>query len=152
MKLQDASKKELAHITAGTLLCTAILLAVFAVLGAVGLVPFTLSVVLGALVGAAVAIVNFAVLCLTVQNAAAKSDDPKAMRASVQLSYNIRLFVQAIWCAAAFISPRIHLVAGILPLLFPRIVIHFLQITGRYRPESASGADGEPGEAPEGKG
>lgn len=150
MKLQDASKKELAHIAAGTLVCTAVLLAVFAVLGAAGLVPFDFSVVAGALAGAAVAILNFAVLCLTVQKAAAQSDDPKAMRASVQLSYNIRLFLQAGWCVLAFILPQIHLVAGILPLLFPRIVIHFLQITGRYRPESASGAAGA--DAPEGKG
>ncbi|MGN0975250.1 MAG: ATP synthase subunit I [Gemmiger sp.] len=137
MKFQDASKKELGHIALGTLICTAVMLAVFAVLGATGLVPFNYTVVAGALVGAAVAILNFAVLCLTVQNAAAK-DDPKAVRAAVQLSYNIRLFVQAGWCVLALILPHFQPVASILPLLFPRVAIYFLQITGRYSPDAGT--------------
>ena len=60
MKLQPESKKELLRIACGTAICTAAMWVLFAALHLVGWVRFDYTVVLGGLVGAAVAIANFA--------------------------------------------------------------------------------------------
>lgn len=67
MKLQPESKKELLRIAGGTAFCTAIMWVLFAALHLVGWVKFDYTVVLGSLVGAAVAIGNFAGICFVVQ-------------------------------------------------------------------------------------
>lgn len=73
MKLQPASRRELKHIAVGTLICSAVMVAVFVLLSVTGIYPSVFwQVLLSALLGSAVAIVNFALLCLTVQSAAEK--------------------------------------------------------------------------------
>ena len=67
MKLQPESKKELLRIACGTAICTAAMWVLFAALHLVGWVRFDYTVVLGGLVGAAVAIANFAGICFVVQ-------------------------------------------------------------------------------------
>ena len=66
MKLQPESKKELTRIACGTAICTAALGVAFAALHLVGWVKFDYTVVLGSLIGAAVAIGNFAGICIAV--------------------------------------------------------------------------------------
>ena len=56
MKLQPESKKELTRIACGTAICTAVMWVIFAALHLVGWVKFDYTVVLGSLIGAAVAI------------------------------------------------------------------------------------------------
>ena len=63
MKLQPESKKELTRIACGTAICTAVMWVIFAALHLVGWVKFDYTVVLGSLIGAAVAIGNFAGIC-----------------------------------------------------------------------------------------
>ena len=58
MKLQPESKKELTRIACGTAICTAVMWVIFAALHLVGWVKFDYTVVLGSLIGAAVAIGN----------------------------------------------------------------------------------------------
>ena len=67
MKLQPESKKELTRIACGTAICTAVMWVIFAALHLVGWVKFDYTVVLGSLIGAAVAIGNFAGICLVCQ-------------------------------------------------------------------------------------
>ena len=67
MKLEPESKKELGRIAGGTAICTAAMWVVFAALHTVGWARFDSSVILGSLVGALVAIGNFAGICLVVQ-------------------------------------------------------------------------------------
>ena len=55
MKLQPESKKELTRIACGTAICTAVMWVIFAALHLVGWVKFDYTVVLGSLIGAAVA-------------------------------------------------------------------------------------------------
>ncbi|MDD4851140.1 MAG: ATP synthase subunit I [Gemmiger sp.] len=131
MKLQPASAKELRHIAVGTAICTAVMVAVFGLLAAFGLVRFQYTIPLGAVCGAAIAILNFAVLCLTVQEAARA--DEKNAHYKVKLSYNIRLMVQAGWCVVAYLLPCFQVVAAVLPLLFPRVVIYITQAVERGR-------------------
>ena len=70
MKLQPASRKELSRIAVGTLVCDAVMIAALFLLSLVGVGAFNpFRVLLGAACGSVVAIVNFAILCLTVQSA-----------------------------------------------------------------------------------
>lgn len=134
MKLQPGPKKELTHIACGTALCTAVMWVLFAALRVAGFAPFDYTVILGSLLGAAIAVGNFAVLCLTVQRGI-EIDDEKERKKLFQLSYNGRMMLQAAWVVIVIAAPCFQLVAGIAPLLFPRLTIYYLQITGRYKPE-----------------
>ena len=136
MKLQPESKKELKRILCGAAICTAVMWVVFAALGLVGWVRFDLKLVLSSLVGDAVAVGNFAGICLMVQKVI-DGQDEKRRKAQLQASYNIRMLIQAVWVIVAIAAPCFQPFAGILPLLFPRITIYYLQITGKYKPLAA---------------
>ena len=70
MKLQPASKKEITRIAAGTLVCDGIMVAALFLLSQFGIGTFhLLKILLGALCGSVIAIVNFTILCLTIQSA-----------------------------------------------------------------------------------
>lgn len=136
MKLQPESKKELKRILCGAAICTAVMWVVFAALGLVGWVRFDLKLVLSSLVGDAVAVGNFAGICFVVQKIIDEQDE-KRRKAQLQASYNIRMLIQAVWVIVAIAAPCFQPFAGILPLLFPRITIYYLQITGKYKPLAA---------------
>lgn len=139
MKLQPASKKEAARMAAGCGICAAIELAAFALLHVCGIVRFRYQIVIGTLGGTVVAIINFILMCLMVQNAAGIQDQ-KRLKAKVRSSYNLRILFQAAWVALAFFVPFIHLIAAAIPLLFPTAVIYFLQMTGKLMPKEDSPA------------
>ena len=127
MKLQRASRKEIRRIALGTLVCDGIMIAGLFLLSQFDMGTFDLPrILLGAACGSIIAIVNFTILCLTVQMAAEMTNQRK-MKAKFQLSYNIRLFLQAGWVVACFAIPQIHFVAGAAPILFPNVVIFYLQ-------------------------
>lgn len=136
MKLQPESKKELKRILCGAAICTAVMWVVFAALGLVGWVRFDLKLVLSSLVGDAVAVGNFAGICLMVQKVIDEQDE-KRRKAQLQASYNIRMLIQAVWVVVAIAAPCFQPFAGVLPLFFPRITIYYLQITGKYKPLAA---------------
>lgn len=130
MKLQSTSVKEIKRIAVGSGICLAVMLAAFFLLSRVGIGSFDYRVILSGTVGTAVAIGNFALLCITIQNAAGM-DDKKKMKNRFQLSYNARLIAQAAWVAAAFFLPYFHALAAAIPLLFPTAVIYYLQMKGK---------------------
>lgn len=141
MKLQPASRKEIRRITLGTLVCDAILLAALFLLSLVGVGSFSLgSALLGVFCGTLVAILNFTILCLTVQSAVGMENRRK-MKARFQFSYNARMLLQAGWVVAAFLIPQIPFFAGALPILFPHVVIYYLQFTGRLMPKEPEKLD-----------
>ena len=151
MKLQAASRKELSRIAIGTLVCDAVMIAALFVLSLVGVGRFEpFRILLGAACGSVVAIVNFAILCLPVQSAV-EIENKKKMKARFQLSYNIRLLLQAGWVVLCFVLKPIHFVAGAAPILFPNVVIFFLQSRNKLFQPSDTPAkpmedDGEPEE------
>ena len=131
MKLQRASRKEIRRIALGTLVCDGIMIAGLFLLSQFGIGGFPLTrILLGAALGSLVAVVNFTILCLTVQSAV-EIENKRKMKARFQLSYNIRLFLQAGWVVACFAIPQIHFVAGAAPILFPNVVIFYLQSKNR---------------------
>ena len=141
MKLQPPSRKEIRRITLGTPVCDAILLAALFLLSLVGVGSFSLgSALLGVFCGTLVAILNFTILCLTVQSAVGMENRRK-MKARFQFSYNARMLLQAGWVVAAFLIPQIPFFAGALPILFPHVVIYYLQFTGRLMPKEPEKPD-----------
>lgn len=131
MKLQPASKKEVRRIAVGTALCDVLMIAALLLLSLVGVGKFEpLRILLGAAGGSCVAVLNFTIMCLTVQGAV-NFDDQKKMKAYIQGSYNGRLALQALWVVVCIIVPQIHVLAGAAPLLFPNLVIFYLQARGK---------------------
>ena len=153
MKLQPESKKELLRIAGGTAICTAAMWVVFAALHLVGWVRFDSTVVLGSIIGALVAIGNFAGICFVVQRIIDEPDE-KRRKAKLQVSHNSRMLLQAVWVIVAIAAPCFQPFASVLPLFFPRITIYYLQITGKYKPLAASApaqdvsVENEPAAAP----
>lgn len=144
MKLQAASRKEIARIARGTLVCDGILIAGLFLLSLVGVGSFpVIPILVSTAVGTVVAIANFAILCLTVQSAV-EIEDKKQMKARFQLSYNLRLVLQAGWVVACLAVPFLHFFAGAAPVLFPNAVIFYLQSKNKLVTPS------EAGPAPEG--
>ena len=93
-----------------------------------------------------VAVANFAILCLTVQSAT-EIDNKKRMKARFQRSYNLRLLIQAVWVVACYLIKPIHFVAGAAPILFPNVVILFLQSRGKlFEPSAGTAAKPLPDE------
>ena len=136
MKLQAASKKELVRIAIGTAVCDVVMVAILFVLSLLGLGVFSLGkILLSLLIGSVIAIGNFAVMCLTAQSAVGMTDKKK-MKAKFQLSYNVRMVIQAGWSVAAYLLPGIHFIAGAAPILFPKVTILYLNATGQLMPKT----------------
>lgn len=150
MKLQSASKKEIRRIAAGTLVCDGVMIAGLFLLSQFDIGTFRLGpILLGAACGSVIAVINFAILCLTVQSAV-EIENKKKMKQRFQRSYNIRLILQALWVVACFAIPQIHFVAGAAPILFPNVVIFWLQSKGKLVPAGENTAAKIPmGDEPE---
>ena len=150
MKLQSASRKEIKRISIGTLICDGIMVAVLFLLSQFGIGTFDLfRILLGALCGSLVAIANFTILCLTVQSAVG-IEDQRQMKARFQLSYNLRLGLQAVWVVLCFVIPQIYFIAGAAPILFPNVVIYYLQAKNKLvSPSDRKAAESISEEEPE---
>ena len=81
-------------------------------------VPLDYTVFLGGIGGGAVAVLNFFLMGLAVQKAAAASDEGTA-RMKLKASYSQRFMMMILWVIVAIVAPCFHFVAGIAPLLFP---------------------------------
>lgn len=131
MKLQSASRKEVKRIAVGTCVFDLILIAVLFLLSQFGIGSFHLApILLGVLGGTVVAVLNFYILCMTIQKAV-DIPEQKQMKAFFQGSYNGRLLLQAGWVVAALLLPGVHTIAAAVPLLFPNLTIFYLQSKGK---------------------
>ena len=132
MKLQKAVKDETIFVALGSVILSVIMILVFfglMILVFFGLnkafpeqVPMGLPVIAGAAGGCAVAVGNFFLMALTVQKVAGIENYDQAYR-SMQVSYRYRTFLQLIWCVLCMVLKFINPVAGILPLLWPSLLI-----------------------------
>lgn len=122
MNLHPASRRELRRIALFSAAGTVLLIGVTGPLS-----DFDYRIVIGAVVGCAVAVLNFAVMCLTIQKAV-NIDESKARQVFIQGSYNGRLLLQAGWVAAAFVIPHINVFAAATPLLFPGLALFLSRI------------------------
>ena len=149
MRLQAASRKEVSRIAVGVLVCTVIMVAGLFLLSQLGVGKFDVSkILLGALLGSVIAIVNFIILCLTIQSALDIKSQRK-MKARFQTSYNVRLLIQAVWIVVCFfLREKVHFFAAAAPVFYPSIWLVYLQLTGRLNTGSPAAAQPAP-EAPE---
>ena len=124
MKLQKAVKEETIFVALGSLILSVLMVCAFFGLNRVlpEQVPMGLPVILGAAGGCAVAVGNFFLMALTVQKVAGIENYDQAYR-SMQVSYRYRTFLQLIWCVLCMVLKFINPVAGILPLLWPSLLI-----------------------------
>lgn len=112
------------------------MIAAFALLGLLQMMDFRLiPILVSALIGSCLAIGSFTLLCITVQQAV-EIEDRKKMQAKFQLSYNIRMVVQAGWVIICFFVPWLNIFAGAIPLAFPKITILYLNGKGKLIPKS----------------
>ena len=134
MILQPASRKEVKRIAVGTLVCDVLLVAGLFLASQFDIGTFDLGkILISAAIGSCVAVLNFALMCLTVQSALGMTDQKK-MKAKFQLSYNARMILQAGWTVIAFLIPGLHFIAGAAPILFPKLTILYLQSKGKLLP------------------
>ena len=144
MKPQEAVVKETGHIAIGTLILTAVMLIVFAVIG-----RFNLNVLLGGLYGSALAVANFFFLGITVQriaeSAKAQEDekqDPDAVKLAklwMRRSYSLRMLLGAGLLIVGIAVLKLNWIACFLPLIFPRITIMAMDVFKRVRSVKGSG-------------
>ena len=130
MKLQTASLREVKRIACGTAVGGVILVAVMFLLSRMGIGAFDYRIFTGVIGGCAVAVLNFALMCMTIQRAVSIGEQ-KAMKTFIQGSYNGRLLLQAGWIVAAYLMPWVNVFAAAIPLLFPNLMIFYLQARGK---------------------
>ena len=131
MNLQPASRREIKRIAIGTAILDVLMIGAFALLGLLKIMDFQpIPIVLSAAVGSLLAIGSFTLLCITVQQAV-EIEDRKKMQAKFQLSYNIRMVVQAGWVVICFFVPWLNIFAGAIPLAFPKVTILYLNGKGK---------------------
>ena len=156
MKLQSAVKKETVAVATGTGIGCLVLIALFLVFYLIfpeSSVKFDYRVVLGALVGGAVAVANFFLMAVTVQNVVNVTNRDDALR-MMRVSYRNRMLMRGIWIIIAIVAPCFNYAAGIIPLFIPGFVIKIrgsmLGVTGKTAAgaEGASGAAGEDSQEP----
>ena len=134
MKLQPASQREVRRIAVGTLVCDVLMVAGLFLASQFDIGTFDFGkILLSAAIGSVIAVLNFVLMCLTVQSAVGMTDQKK-MKAKFQLSYNARMILQAGWTVIAFLVPGIHFIAGAAPVLFPKVTILYLQAKGKLLP------------------
>lgn len=122
MKSHNDILSQVLPLLAGELLLSAVMVAVFALLG-----YYETGVLLGAAVGSLIATLNHAILVLSVNAASKKAEnqDVKGGQALIQMSYMgrlIGLFLILVLCAKSGIF---NLIALVLPLVFSRPVLVF---------------------------
>lgn len=130
MRMEKEVKTEVIRIAAGTAIGTALMWAGF-FLGHLAFphrILLSYRVFLAGIVGATVASGNMLWLAATVQRIADNPDLDLAKK-RMKASYSWRMLIQGLWVIAAVTFPCFHWAAGLLPLLFPRITIFFLQLS-----------------------
>ncbi len=131
-KIAPAVKKETKRVAVLTVIGVVIMIAAFGVLHAIwpDIVPFDYTVFLGGIVGGTVAVANFFLMGLTVQDVANTTDEELA-RTKMKASYMRRSFLQLLWAVLAIVLPCFQFMAGILPILFPSAGLKILAIMGK---------------------
>ena len=134
MILQPASLREVKRITLGTAVCDVLMVAGLFLASQFDIGTFDLpKILLSAAIGSVIAVLNFTIMCLTVQSAVGMADQKK-MKDKFQLSYNARIILQAGWTVAACLLPGLLFIAGAAPVLFPKVTILYLQARGKLLP------------------
>jgi hypothetical protein len=120
-KIDSVVIKETAYIGVWALILSAAMQAVFLLLG-----KWEYTVLLGNILGAGAAVLNFFLMGITVQIALVKEE--KEARQTVKTSQSLRMLLLILIPVLALVFPCFNPIAAVIPLLFPRIAIIFRQL------------------------
>ena len=120
MESRNYVLKQTGVVALGQAACVAAMIGVFALLG-----YFDYTVVLGGLMGAVVATLNFLFMAIGVSLAADKAQEQnvKSGKSMVTGSYMIRIILMFVVLFACAKSGHFHVIALVLPLVFVRPVL-----------------------------
>lgn len=125
-KTSSAIVKTTAQIALGELIGVAVMTAAFVLSG-----HFDYTVVTGALLGGAGAVLNFFLMSLTVKKSAGRGVQGKNR---MILSYFLRMLLMVGVMVVGIICPYFHWLAVMLPYLMPTLTIYAMRVLGLYRP------------------
>lgn len=108
-------KRSVRYIALVVLIGSLLLQAVFLIIG-----QWDDTVLLGNLLGAATAILNFFIMAQTVSKALSQGDKDNASK-KTQLSRTLRMLMMALVCVIGATAPCFNLYAVAIPLVFPSI-------------------------------
>lgn len=135
-KIDGVVAKETRYIAGITIILSILMEAVFLIIG-----MWSYKVLIGNILGAAVAVVNFLLMGITVQNAVQKDEkDAAALMKVSQMLRNLMLLITAL---LAFLLPFINPAAAIIPLFFPRIAILLIPVRDRKISNGKENSNGE---------
>ena len=135
-KIDKTVIRETRYIAGVTIILSVIMQAVFLIIG-----MWSYKVLLGNILGAAVAVVNFLLMGITVQKAVQK--DEKDAATLMKLSQTLRNMMLLIAAVLAIVLPFINPVAAIIPLFFPRIAITLIPLRDRNKNNGKENGNGE---------
>lgn len=155
MKLQKAVKQETVSVATGTGIGCIGVIVLFLILHLIfpqSTTRVDYRVILGALCGGAVAVANFFLMAVTVQNVVNVENRDDALR-MMRVSYRNRMLMRGIWVIVAIFAPCFNYAAGIIPLFIPSLVIKIrgirMGITGKNAntgaPEETAAPQEDPG-------
>lgn len=127
--------RQILRVLAGEAACVALMLGVYGLIG-----RFSRQVLLGALIGGALAMLNFLLLSVTVSRAADRAEttgEAVKARVSVQVMALVRLLLLAVLYILILKSGACDPIAAILPLLFLQLSI---VLTEFFRKDKGDGA------------
>ena len=115
--------QETAYIAVWTLILSAVMQAVFLIIG-----MWDYTVILGNLLGAAANMLNFFLMALTVQKALEKEE--KEAKQTMKLSHSLRMLMLFVAAVLGIVLPYFNTFASVIPFFFTRIAIMFRQFFG----------------------
>ena len=134
-KVDPTVRKETGYIAGFVLIGSLVMEAVYLLLGA-----WTLPVLLGNLLGAALAIGNFFLMGLTIQKALGKSEEDA--KKQMKLSQQLRMLMLLVGCVLGGALSCFDLVATLIPLLLPRIGVMIRGLAGKNKSKASPRRDG----------
>lgn len=117
MNLDPTVVKETKLMAAGCAVCTAVVMAVFIVIG-----KFDYTVALGGAVGFVIPVLNYFVMGITLASAIASGDQAYAAR-KIRSSYVLRSVLMLVVMAGSFILDFIHWFPVVVSVFYPRIIL-----------------------------
>ena len=125
-KLDPVIKKETTYVALWVLAACMMTQGVCVLLG-----WWSLSVLLGSLLGGVTAVGNFLLMCLMVQKAVTQTE--KQAKNTVKLSQSLRLMMQGLMLVLAAVIPVFTIWTAAIPLLIPRIAISVRELRNAKR-------------------
>ena len=145
-KIDKTVKKETAIIAGGSAVCSVLMnLIFFLVARFTDICEYKYTVITGSVLGWAIAVLNFLLMGVTIQNAVALEDKQMAKK-KIQLSYMLRTGLLVAAMAAGVLLPWFHWLPVLISVIFPRIVIFFRSIVLKKTEGKTTSAEKKEGE------